>query len=225
MAALPYMRMYWADYDADTAHLTTMQHGIYLLLIKNYWQRGGPLPNDELRLARIAKVNIKDWRRNEGVILEFFTKQENLLVHKRVALELSHVEAKSLKAKASALANAKRTQGKRPADDERTPTYTEADTDIEKKEEQVGGKPPDYAFFGQTIKLKPRDFSEWKRLFHTILDLEAELSVLDGWWQDQPAEKRKSWFHGTKAMLNKKHQTNLVAAKEAEEPAGWNGFA
>jgi uncharacterized protein YdaU (DUF1376 family) len=61
MAALPYMRMYWADYDADTSHLSAMQHGIYLLLIKNYWQRGGPLPDDETRLARIAKVSLKDW--------------------------------------------------------------------------------------------------------------------------------------------------------------------
>jgi uncharacterized protein YdaU (DUF1376 family) len=130
MAALPYMRMYWADYDADTAHLTAMQHGIYLLLIKNYWQRGGPLPDDELRLSRIAKVNLKEWRRNEDVIREFFSVDENLWHHSRIAQELALVEAKSLKAKKSALANAKRTQSKRLPNAERTPTYTEAETDI-----------------------------------------------------------------------------------------------
>jgi uncharacterized protein YdaU (DUF1376 family) len=129
MAALPYMRMYWADYDADTSHLSTMQHGIYLLLIKNYWQRSGPLPDDELRLSRIAKVSLKDWRRNEGVIREFFSVRESLWHHNRIALELSRVAAKSLKAKEAALANAKRTQSKRSSSAERTPAYTEAEAD------------------------------------------------------------------------------------------------
>jgi hypothetical protein len=81
-----------------------------------------------------------------------------------------------------------------------------------------------YAFFGQTIKLAPRHLDEWKRLFHTILDLEAELSVLDGWWEAQPEEKRSNWFLPTKGMLNKKHQKNLAAAKEAEAPVAWDGM-
>jgi uncharacterized protein YdaU (DUF1376 family) len=68
MAALPYMRMYWADYDADTPHLSTMQHGIYLMLIKNYWQRGGPLPNDDARLAKIARISMRDWNHNRNRI-------------------------------------------------------------------------------------------------------------------------------------------------------------
>jgi uncharacterized protein YdaU (DUF1376 family) len=160
MAALPYMRMYWADYDADTSHLSAMQHGIYLLLIKNYWQRGGPLPDDETKLARIAKVNLKDWRRNEAVILEFFTKRESLLYHTRIALELSRVEAKSLKAKESALANAKRTQSKRSANGERTPIYTEADK-IPLDKESNGEKRSEedaQAIFWKSAKawLKPR---------------------------------------------------------------------
>jgi hypothetical protein len=91
---------------------------------------------------------------------------------------------------------------------------TETDTEAEKKKESVGGKPPSYAFFGQTIRLTARHFAEWKRLFHTILDLEAELSVLDSWWESQPAEKRKNAFHATKAMLNKRHQENLAARRD-----------
>lgn len=211
MAALPYMRMYWADYDADTSHLTTMQHGIYLLLIKNYWQRGGPLPDDELRLARIAKVSLKDWRHNAPTIREFFKVQDFLWHHTRIAAELSRVEAKSLKAKAAALANDKRTQSKRLADDERPLIYTEADTDTDKEKEEkvMPGKPGDYAFFGKTIKLVPRHFNEWKRLFKSIPDLEAELSTIDDWWQTQPEDKRTNWFLATKGMLNKRHQANL----------------
>jgi uncharacterized protein YdaU (DUF1376 family) len=140
MAALPYMRMYWADYDADTPHLSTMQHGIYLMLIKNYWQRGGPLPNDDARLAKIARISMRDWNHNRNTILEFFTEQESLLVHPRLSLELSRVEAKSLKCKGAALANDKRTLSKRSTNAERTPIYTEADTDIPLDKESNGAK-------------------------------------------------------------------------------------
>jgi uncharacterized protein YdaU (DUF1376 family) len=104
MAALPYMRLYPADYLADTAHLTAMQHGIYLLLIMNYWQRGGPLPNDDIRLARIARVSMRDWKRNRPELEQFFTVEESHWRHLRVDTELNLVSAKSLKSKAAAQA-------------------------------------------------------------------------------------------------------------------------
>jgi uncharacterized protein YdaU (DUF1376 family) len=216
MAALPYMRMYWADYDADTSHLTAMQHGIYLLLIKNYWQRGGPLPDDEVRLSRIAKVSLKDWRRNEAVIREFFAERESLLYHTRVSLELARVEAKSLNNKRPGNANAKRTKRDGDANETRTPIYTDTDTD--KEENLMPAKAGGYAFFGKTIKLAPRHFAEWQRLFKTILDLEAELSTIDDWWQAQPEEKRENWFLATKGMLNKRHQANLRQRDDGYDP-------
>jgi uncharacterized protein YdaU (DUF1376 family) len=66
MAALPYMPLFVADYLADTAHLTATQHGAYMMLIMNYWQRGGPLPDDDARLARIARVGPREWARMRG---------------------------------------------------------------------------------------------------------------------------------------------------------------
>jgi uncharacterized protein YdaU (DUF1376 family) len=213
MAALPYIRLYPADYLADTAHLTAMQHGIYLLLIMNYWQRGGPLPNDDARLAKIAKVSLRDWMRNRDEICDFFTVVESHWRHPRIDAELSHVAAKSLKSKSAAQASVQRRFSERSTSVEPTDTDTEADTEKERKE-VVGGRPPSYAFFGKTIRLKPRDFAEWKRLFHTVPDMEAELSVLDGYWQGQSEDKRKGWFHGSKAMLNKRHQENLRARRD-----------
>jgi uncharacterized protein YdaU (DUF1376 family) len=224
MAALPYMPLFVADYMADTADLSTAQHGAYLLLIMNYWQRGGALPNDDARLAKITGLTARNWLQMKSRIAEFFECGAEFWKHARIDHELARIADKSLKSKRAAQASVRRRFGERSADGQTGVEPTEADTDKEKKEEQVGGKPPDYAFFGQTIKLKPRDFSEWKRLFHTILDLEAELSVLDGWWQDQPEEKRKSWFHGTKAMLNKRHQTNLAAEKDGDAPIAWDGM-
>lgn len=148
MAALPYMRMYWADYDADTAHLSTMQHGIYLLLIKNYWQRGGPLPNDDLRLARIAKVSLKDWRRNADVIREFFTDRESLLVHGRIDQELAHIAFKSLKNKRPGNTNAKRTKRDGNAEGTRSPIYTETEADKSSVDKSTAAEgDPDAAFW------------------------------------------------------------------------------
>lgn len=122
MAALPYMPLFVADYLADTAHLTPAQHGAYLLLIMNYWQRGKPLPNDDARLAQIAKMNKRDWAHNRHAILEFFTEQDNLLIHSRITHELSRVEAKSLKCKDAAQASVKRRFGGRSTPVEPTDT-------------------------------------------------------------------------------------------------------
>lgn len=122
MAALPYMPLFVADYLADTAHLTAAQHGAYLLLIMNYWQRGKPLPNDDARLAQIARMSKRDWAHNRAAVLEFFTEQESLLIHSRIAHELSRVEAKSLKCKDAAQASVQRRFGKRSTPVEPTDT-------------------------------------------------------------------------------------------------------
>ncbi|KPB86159.1 Prophage PSPPH04 [Pseudomonas syringae pv. maculicola] len=58
MAALPYMQFYVADYLADTSHLTTEEHGAYMLLLFSYWQTGKPLRID--RLSTIARVPNSD---------------------------------------------------------------------------------------------------------------------------------------------------------------------
>lgn len=122
MAALPYMPLFVADYLADTAHLTAAQHGAYLLLIMNYWQRGKPLPNDDVRLSKIARMNRRDWDRNKCPVLDMFEVQDNLLVHSRIAHELSRVEAKSLKCKGAARASVQRRFGERSTPVEPTDT-------------------------------------------------------------------------------------------------------
>lgn len=91
MPELPYMQLYVAKYLADTMHLTTLQHGAYMLLLMNYWQRGKALQNDDSRLANIVKMSAKEWKANRGVLAEFFTVTEAEWVHGRVERDLERV--------------------------------------------------------------------------------------------------------------------------------------
>ncbi|HEJ4210206.1 TPA: DUF1376 domain-containing protein, partial [Pseudomonas aeruginosa] len=106
MAALPYIQLYVADYLADTMHLSTEEHGAYLLLIFNYWQTGKPIP--KVRLSRIARVPNDRWPAVEASLSEFFNDNGNEWVHERIERDLLAVDStrnqRSAAGKASAAA-------------------------------------------------------------------------------------------------------------------------
>lgn len=81
-----WMPLYISDYVVDTMHLTTLEHGAYLLLIMEYWRKG-PLPDDDKQLAAIAKLDRRTWDKDVGVALRGFFKRDasdGLLHQKRV---------------------------------------------------------------------------------------------------------------------------------------------
>lgn len=86
MSARSWMPLYWADYFADTTHLSTKQHGAYLLLIGHYWMRG-ELPNDDTQLALITKMSLHSWLKIKPAIQTFFFDGWR---HKRLDQELRH---------------------------------------------------------------------------------------------------------------------------------------
>jgi uncharacterized protein YdaU (DUF1376 family) len=91
-----------ADYLADTMHLTTVQHGAYMLLLMHYW-RNGPLPNDAKQLAMIARADGKAWGKDIWpVVGDFFRLQDGRLHQKRADAELARAEDKSGKRRAAA---------------------------------------------------------------------------------------------------------------------------
>lgn len=108
MAALPYMQLYVADYLADTPHLTTEEHGAYLLLLFSYWQTGKPLRVD--RLSSAARLSNERWTDVQRTLKEFFKEVDGVWIHLRVEKDLEKVATKSGKnseaGKASAAARA-----------------------------------------------------------------------------------------------------------------------
>jgi uncharacterized protein YdaU (DUF1376 family) len=116
MANNLYMPFHPGDYLTDTAHLSAAEHGAYLLLILNYWQRGEALPADDRKLRGIARMSADEWQESREAVLEFFTERDGLLHHKRIDEELANARDKSSKAKASAeqSVSARRANAKRP---------------------------------------------------------------------------------------------------------------
>jgi len=80
----PWMPLYVGDYLGDTGHLTTAQHGAYLLLMMHYWRKG-ELPDDDRQLAKITKLSAKSWRAFRPVMQQFF---HSGWKHKRIDTEL-----------------------------------------------------------------------------------------------------------------------------------------
>lgn len=150
MAALPYMQLYVADYLADTPHLTTEEHGAYLLLLFSYWQTGKPLRVD--RLAHTARLSNERWTSVQRSLTEFFKEVDGVWIHLRVEKDLEKVATKSGKnseagkASAAARALAKQqlerlasegnsanvgTSVERPLNERSTIEDTDTDTDID----------------------------------------------------------------------------------------------
>lgn len=74
MAEFPALPFFTDAYLADTRHLTTEEHGAYILLLMCAWRtRGCMLKDDDRSLARMAGLSPARWRRVRPVLLEFFT--------------------------------------------------------------------------------------------------------------------------------------------------------
>lgn len=94
----PWMPLYVGDYLSDTRRLSTLQHGIYMLLIMDYWSTGS-LPDDDAQLAQIAGVTLEQWECNRNAIASFFLPGWK---HKRIEEELAKAADVSSKRKANA---------------------------------------------------------------------------------------------------------------------------
>jgi uncharacterized protein YdaU (DUF1376 family) len=83
----PWMPLYVGDYLGDTGHLTTAQHGAYLLLMMHYWRKG-ELPDDDRQLSKITKLPQRTWSEYRPVLQDFFHSGWR---HKRIDAELERM--------------------------------------------------------------------------------------------------------------------------------------
>lgn len=92
-----WMPLYIGDYLADTASLSTLQHGAYMLLMMEIW-RNGPIQNNPRRLSRVAKTDVQTWEDEIWPELQdFFTVVDGCLDQKRLRAEREKAEEISKK--------------------------------------------------------------------------------------------------------------------------------
>ena len=73
MAEFPALPLFTDAYMADTRHLTTVQHGAYLLLLMTAWRMPDcRLPDDDRLLARWAGMDYRNWIKTRPFIIEQF---------------------------------------------------------------------------------------------------------------------------------------------------------
>lgn len=141
----PYMPLFVSDYEGDTAHLSILEDGVYMRMLRLCWRTpGGTLPDDKdwlIRRLRITEIEYEQIAKT--VIDEFFKKCKGRLINPRLKAELQKViitsearakagakggkAGKSLKTlnkeSSPAQANAKQTPSKKEANDKHPYPY------------------------------------------------------------------------------------------------------
>jgi len=213
LASKPFMKFYVNDYLGDTSHLTTLEHGAYLLLIMAYWQSGKPIPCD--RIANIVRMPFEEWKKIEKTLSKFFIVKGKCWEHKRINIELEIFKSKSEAARQSALtryertANAERTQSERTAIQIQNQSQIQIQSNTKKKETTKQILTPleiafaDFAEMRKKIK-KPMTEKAQKMIVNQLDKLastdEAKIAILEQsilhCWQDvyelkEPSQPQK----------------------------------
>lgn len=90
---LPYFRLHVADYLLDTRELTLEEHGIYCLLMFNYYWSGS-IPAERQSIE--ALIGIRTEAQGElldRVLSKFFKIEGDVIVHRRIDRELEKMKA------------------------------------------------------------------------------------------------------------------------------------
>jgi len=102
MADYPAMPLFTDAYLGDTTHLSTWEHGAYLLMLMTAWRSADcGLPNDDKQLGRIVR-DARGWGKYKQNLLVFWFEKDGRLYQKK-QLELREIiHAKRIKAQHAA---------------------------------------------------------------------------------------------------------------------------
>lgn len=98
-----YYKHYIGDYLRDTAHLTLLEHGIYLRLIHEYFLKENSLPLEKKIIFRLIRARTKTEKElTENILSEFFDETPEGFSHKRCNDEIAVYNSKKQSAKNNA---------------------------------------------------------------------------------------------------------------------------
>lgn len=113
MTSAPFLKLFPGDYHAKTQHLTTLEHGAYLLLLMAAWGRKDcGLPDDDQFLARTVGLSTQKWSVVKSHVMGFWELEDGYFFNQRLLNDRRKVKKTSLKnsesgAKGAAVTNAK----------------------------------------------------------------------------------------------------------------------
>jgi len=88
VAQFPSLPLFTDAYLADTIHLSTVEHGAYLLLLISSWRMPDcTLPDDDKFLAKITRLRPDRWKVIRPIMAEFFTVENGHWNQKRLRKE------------------------------------------------------------------------------------------------------------------------------------------
>lgn len=117
MAEFPAIPLWTDAYLGDTRHLTTLQHGAYLLLLMTAWRtKECALPDDDNLLARYAGLEIRNWLKIKEVVMEFWMLEDGMWRQGRLTDERESAVVRKHQASNAGKASALKRQGRHSTD-------------------------------------------------------------------------------------------------------------
>ncbi|MFC7332927.1 DUF1376 domain-containing protein [Rhodocista pekingensis] len=96
MAEFPALPLWTDAYLGDTTHLTTIEHGAYLLLLMAMWRTPDcSLPDEDKLLARYARLTPGQWARMKPTLMAFFRQKDGRVYQGRLTDEHNLVRQNS----------------------------------------------------------------------------------------------------------------------------------
>jgi uncharacterized protein YdaU (DUF1376 family) len=95
--SLPWFSFYTDDYLGNTMHLTTEEHGAYLLLMLTYYRTEKPLPGYDRALAGTARLPLDRWLIARVALEPFFKADGDVWRHDRIEAEIAERHEKHTK--------------------------------------------------------------------------------------------------------------------------------
>jgi uncharacterized protein YdaU (DUF1376 family) len=195
----PWMPLYVADYLADTGHLSTLEHGAYMLLIMHYWSKGS-LPDDDKRLASIARALPEQWADMRATIAEFF---EDGWKHSRIDAELENAakayerRAAAGRAGGKAKAEGKQSSSNAKAGLKQSYSHSPSSNDEIEPNGSISPEPEKSApvamelpcVSGEAFPIFEADVSEWSSAFPAV-DTRQQLAAMRSWLNANPTRRK-----------------------------------
>lgn len=135
-----YYKRHLGDYAKDTRHLTTLQHGIYSVLMDHYYATEEPIPAG--KAARIAQAPQGDV---ELVLSDFFELSEDGTVwrHKRIDAEIADYQGKAEKNRENGKSGGRPRKDGNPVGSEKKPTGNPSHKPLAISQDKNPPNPPD----------------------------------------------------------------------------------